>query len=440
MRIFDAKSTEASKAEERVDVKEKGIYEEVPEKSYGGYQYRWNYDTYQHKLQNKKRKAANRGLKRFSVVMCSVFLLCSGVIAGVIICEFLYRDQNNVGRIPAVKQTGGKVVDPTVEPDLPRSPLTMAEIVNKGKSFVVGLFSPTEQESQVGTGIVLTGDGYVVTNYHAVKYGVDIQAETYNGARYETQLVGFDEASDVALLKIVGDGFTAAEIGRMREISVGDEIVVIGMPDSPESDIGGGIVNGIVSEINENISFSDSANGRERKLTVLHTTASADADSTGGPVLNKYGEVIGMNTAALSENYEGQGTAISMKQVISIANEILVESPMFDEAQAFIINTGNTIGKIGVNGEDIDEYQALLYKVPQGILVRNVEVGANAAQVGLQRGDIIVNFNGASVRNMDNLTAMEESCEAGQKVCLTVYRIGEMLDLYFYINAASDFE
>lgn len=437
MRFFDTKSSETSKTEKQITQKEDDLYDELSEISSSGYQYRWNYDSYQHTLQKKKRRTADKGLRRFSIVICSAFLLCFGVLLGVVLCEILYKGEE-VGVTPKGEENQPRSELPGVSPkdDEVRDLLSLQEIFEKGKNFVVGLLVQTEKEPLAVTGVILTEDGYTVTNYHVIKEGESCEAVMYDGTRYETTMIGFDEFSDIAVLKINGNGFTAADVSASGSSAVGDKVAAIGMPPCMECDKDGEIADGIISGINDNITLQDSSGANRRTLTVLQTTIMINSGKTGGPLLNQYGEVIGINTTELSKDSAGMGVALSIKNVIPIVNEIFASSPLFKDSGQVIDDEEGTDTSIGIKGTDINDCQASLYNLPLGIMVYYVNPDSNAAKADLRCGDVIMEFNNTPVRSLNALIAMKESYKPGDKVCMKIYRRGEQKDIYFNLDTA----
>lgn len=438
MRFFDTKSSETSKTEKKITQKDDDLNNELSGRSSSGYQYRWNYDSYQHMLQKKKRRTADKGLRKFSIVVCSAFLLCFVILVGIIFCEILYKGEE-VGTASQEETNQPRSDFPGVAPvnhDV-RDLLSLQEISEKGKNFVVGLLVQTEKEHLAGTGVILTEDGYVVTNYHVIREGKSCEAVMYDGTRYETTMIGFDESSDIAVLKINGDGFIAADLGISSTVTVGDMVAAIGMPPGMECDEDGRIAEGIISGINENITLKDTTSEvNQRTMTVLQTTAVINSENTGGPLLNQYGEVIGINAAELSENHMGTGFALSIKNVIPIVNEIFASSPLFKDSEKIIDDEDETETSIGMKGTDINECQASLYNLPLGILVYYVNADSNAAKADLRCGDVIVKFNNTPVKSLNALKEMKESYKPGDKVCLQIYRRGTLKDIYFNLDAA----
>ncbi len=287
---------------------------------------------------------------------------------------------------------------------------TLTEIYEKVSPSVVGVSSTTNSGSATGTGIILTEDGYILTCAHVVEDATSIAIVDAGMNQYEATLIGEDSQSDIAVLKIDADGLTAAELGTSGDLKVGEAAIVIGNPLG--YDLYGSMSVGIVSGLNRTLNI----NGTD--MTLIQTDASVNSGNSGGPMVNAYGQVIGIISAKVSSSYgEGLGFAIPIDDALPIINDL--------------IQYGYVTGRpsIGITGEDITAYVAFYYGIPQGVMVRYVTPGSGADIAGVEAYDIIVGVNDESITTMDELTNIKNNYSVGDTIILNIYRNGTYIDL-----------
>ncbi|MCD8006348.1 MAG: trypsin-like peptidase domain-containing protein [Oscillospiraceae bacterium] len=287
---------------------------------------------------------------------------------------------------------------------------TLTEIYEKVSPSVVGVSSTTNSGSATGTGIILTEDGYILTCAHVVEDATSIAIVDSDMNQYEATLIGEDSQSDIAVLKIDAEGLTAVELGTSGDLKVGEVAIVIGNPLG--YDLYGSMSVGIVSGLNRTLNI----NGKD--MTLIQTDASVNSGNSGGPMVNAYGQVIGVISAKVSSSYgEGLGFAIPIDDALPIINDL--------------IQYGYVTGRpsIGITGEDITIYVAFYYGIPQGVMVRYVEPDSGADIAGVQAGDIIVGVNDESITTMDELTNIKNNFSVGDTITLSIYRDGTYIDL-----------
>ena len=288
-----------------------------------------------------------------------------------------------------------------------------------------GTSGQTQQMTGTGTGIVMTEDGYIITNAHCVydnesdyKCGKAVSVSVVMGdeaeTEYEAQVVGYDLETDLAVLKIDATGLTPAEFGNSDDLRVGELVVAIGNPLGFE--LFGTTTCGIVSALNREVTIN------EKDMTLIQTDAAINSGNSGGPLLNGYGQVIGINSAKMSSTYgsasvEGLGFAIP----ISDAKEIIED----------LINNGYVTGRpqFGITGVDVTASDAERFSMPQGVYVYGVTEGSAAYEAGIRQGDVITAVNGETITNMDELNEAKNQHNAGDTITVTVFRSGETIDL-----------
>ena len=300
------------------------------------------------------------------------------------------------------------------------SPMSLQDIYKKVEPSVVGVLCEGYNRSSTGTGIIMSEDGYIITNCHVISNAQKITVELSDGEILGAIIVGADELSDLAVIKVNATGLPAAEFGDSDLLMVGDEVAAIGNPLGLE--LKGTLTNGIISAINRDIETDG------RTLTLIQTNAALNEGNSGGPLINSSGQVIGVNTMKMYSavsNVEGLGFAIP----ISLAK------PIVDE----LIDSGFVKGRpaIGITGSDVSYKASAYYRIPNGVLVNSVQFSSDAYAKGIEAGDVIVQINGVEITSMDELNEVKNDYHAGDTVTLTVYRNGELLDFHVVLMDAA---
>lgn len=313
--------------------------------------------------------------------------------------------------------------------------LTPQQVAAKCKQWTVGVVATKYYDSyyyfsgatstSTGTGIIMSSDGYIITNHHVIEDATALSIIMLDGTEYEAKLIGSDEKSDLAVLKIDASGLPAAEFGDSDALLVGDPVYAIGNPLGLE--LMGTFTDGIVSAINRDVTVD------ERTMTLIQTNAAINSGNSGGPLINQYGQVVGINTLKMqdySTTVEGLGFAIPTNTAKAIIDE-LVESGYVSGYPA-----------IGLRCDNVNESMSKYYSIPTGVLVRYVNPNANAYFAGLQVNDVIVEAQGERIENYNDLSALLQKCKAGDSFTLRVYHYnsGEYEDLQFELNDENDFQ
>ena len=287
--------------------------------------------------------------------------------------------------------------------------LTLQEIYVKCIPSVVSITSEYRNGKSTGTGVILTGDGYIVTNDHVIENGERITVQLTDDRVCAARLVGTDKASDLAVLQISAEGLTSAELGDSDALRVGDSVVAIGDPLGVE--YRGTMTDGIVSAINRNVNV----NGRSMNL--IQTNAALNSGNSGGPLINSCGQVIGINTMKIgaftnSAGVEGLGFAIPSTMVKDIVEQIITQ--------------GYVSGRpwLGITGESISLFYQRYYRLPSGMYIADVAENSNAAKAGLQVGDILISVDGTKVYSQTDLDTLLYHYSAGDTVTIIIYRGG----------------
>ena len=288
--------------------------------------------------------------------------------------------------------------------------LSLQQIYEKVYPSVASISCINASGSGTGTGIVLSHDGYVITNYHVIEDAQRIQVLLGDNSRYEATLVGGDEITDLAVLKVDAQNLQPAQFGDSDMLRVGDAVVAIGDPLGME--LRGTMTDGIVSAINRDLNLSG------RQMTLIQTNAALNSGNSGGPLINCYGQVIGINTmkmssySSTSSSVEGLGFAIPITQAKPVLDELI--------AQGYV--SGRPA--IGILGQTLDLRAQLFYHMPSGVIVTGLLEDSDAYQKGLEPDDVIVQFDSKNISTLDDLVAAKNGYAAGDVVSLTIYRNG----------------
>ena len=387
---------------------------------WGGQPYRYQSAAEHDSVQANTKKKKQNGVVAALVVVIVLLLLVSAGLTGTLIYHFYYADNTPTGTVPSEGLPEPNTDAPQLEISEPPvsstadseetssdGALTPAQIYEKVGPSVVSVLSESlsNMTQSTGSGIVMTEDGYIITNNHVVEDGDQFTVVMSDGTEYAAQIVGTDSKTDLAVLKIEATGLTPAEFGDSDALKIGDMAIAIGSPGGLE--LQNSMTRGIISAINRNIAVEG------RTMNLIQTDASINPGNSGGPLINQYGQVIGINTVKLGISYyEGLGFAIPMNTA----------KPIIDELTAY----GHVIGRpaIGIYGENLSANMAAYFDLPQGILVSSVDPDGPAYGTGLQADDIITHANGERVTTMQELIEIKDQYKAGDQMTLTVYRGG----------------
>ena len=274
---------------------------------------------------------------------------------------------------------------------------------------VVSIICSGSRSSSTGTGVVLTGDGYIVTNAHVVDGAASVTVQLTDDRQFDAALVGKDEVSDLAVLHIEATDLIPATFGDSEILRVGDSVVAIGDPLGV--DLRGTYTNGIISAINRDVAVDG------RTMTLIQTNAALNSGNSGGPLINCYGQVIGINTMKIgaftdSAGVEGIGFAIPSATVKDIVDQI--------------ISQGYVSGRptLGIAGESLSSLYQHFYHLPAGLYITDVEYNSPAWLCGIEVGDILLSIDDNRITDMDSLKNVLFTHEAGDRVTVTIYRNG----------------
>lgn len=387
-------------------------------------EYRWSYEDYDKISQgNVGYKPKNStGLKVFAAVMTVVFLVTAAAFAGFI----LYSRSRNGGDAaldngisssssesrrdgPQLSLENRPAAD---EEEYTDGVLSTEEIAAKVRPSVVGIQTyRTEYPMQVygtGSGIIMSEDGYIVTNAHVVSGATGgILVILDNNEEYEAEVVGIDEKTDVAVIKIDASNLTAAEFGNSDELVVGERIVAIGNPTG--MNLAGSVTQGIVSGLKRLISVTNEETNETIEMEAIQVDAAINPGNSGGALINKYGQVVGINSSKLSSTQiEGIGFAIP----------ISTAKPIVDDLIAYGYVRGRVL--LGITYYPVSDAVGAMSGYTPGLWVQSVREDMDAYAKGLRAGDIITQIDGQDVRDSATVKGILSAKKPGDSVKLTV--------------------
>ena len=280
-------------------------------------------------------------------------------------------------------------------------------------SFMPGASSLAQAE---GSGIIISNDGYILTNNHiinssdsSVYYEVSKAAKVYvylynDETAYEANIIGTDEETDLAVIKIEKTDLTAAELGNSDSIKIGEFAMAIGNPLGMQSSV----TSGIISAVNRNVTSSDGIT-----YNLIQTDAAINSGNSGGALVNSEGKVVGINTLKLSgSGIEGMGFAIPINDTIDIYKQLIEKGKVLRPY-------------IGISGIDLDEATAKHYNLVTGIYIKEINKNSPASLSDLNSGDIITAIEGTKVNTMNELNKIKNQKSIGDEITLDVYREGK---------------
>ena len=280
--------------------------------------------------------------------------------------------------------------------------LTSQEIIAKVTPSVVtvsveGVDENGQMAAGFGTGIIYSDNGYILTNAHVVDGASKISVTDYNGKTYSAKLIGSDADSDTAVIKIEATGLVPAEFGQSSKVVPGDSVIAIGTPY--DTNLAYTATEGMVSALREGLNFPELG----YTLDLIQHDAAINSGNSGGPLVNVYGQVVGINSIKISGTYENLGFALQIDDVLPLAEQLM--------------NTG----KVSRPGIGITGYT---YDTPnlKGAFVYTVVPGGPAEQAGLQPGDIIIKAGTTDIKSIDELKSLLQSMQIGDSVELTYLR------------------
>ena len=312
-----------------------------------------------------------------------------------------------------------------------REALNLQQLYAKCSPSIVGVKTYAKGSALGwGTGVVMTADGYIITNAHVVDSAEAAEVIMHDGKTYEAKLVGADSISDIALLKVEAKGLTAASFYNSDLVQIGDEAIAIGNPLGEE--FSGTMTTGIISGVSRSVDY------KNRPMTLLQTDAALNNGSSGGALFNIYGQVVGITNMKMMGSFtatiEGVGFAIPTVTVKEMVDAIL--------------DDGAVVGRpgLGITVYDLTDLGAQNYEDPNypdypkdGMLVNSVAEGSDAEKQGLQANDIIIEIDGKKAENIDVIRGIINQKKVGDPVTVKVWRDGETITMKIKLIDQNDY-
>lgn len=360
-------------------------------------------------------KNKRRGNRRRTIKFIAACLACA-ILGGLLSTGFYILQGRSgattlqVGSREAVKlntatvSTGKVMTQPEIYASYVNSTVGITTEVTS-----TNVFGQTVQGAASGSGFIISADGYIITNYHVVEDAKTIKVTLYNNTSYAARLVGYDDDSDIAVVKVDAAGLTPVVIGDSDKMNVGDAVMAIG---NPLGELTFTFTSGVVSALNRSVTIGGLS------YHMIQTDCAINEGNSGGPLFNSYGEVIGIVSAKYaSSQIEGLGFAIPTGDVINLVKEIMEKGYVSGKAS------------LGISAMTTSDTMVQQYNMKEGAYVISVEPGGCAEKAGLKQGDIITALGDANVASLEDLISAKKAFKAGQSTTVTVYRAGETVKL-----------
>ena len=358
---------------------------------------------------NKKSKSSN------NMAVLVLIALIGGIVGGAI-TSLLFNDGEGNIKETVQSITSKYEITETDSPVVAISAKVSPSVVGIKVTYSYEIFKgySTETEGE-GSGIVYSKDGYIVTNYHVIQEAIDSESAKVEVALegseewIEAKIVGHDEVTDLAVIKVEKNDLKPAEFGKSADLKVGDIAVAIGNPLGRE--FAGTVTSGIVSALNRTVT----TDGRTYEL--IQTDAAINSGNSGGALANSKGEVIGINTVKIvATGVEGIGFAIPSDEAVPIIEEL-------------IKNKKISRPSIGIGGINVTEQMAKAYNLKVGVYVSEVMKDSPAEAAGFKAGDIIIKAEGKEITTMDELNNIKYKYKVGDEFKVTVLRDDKEIEL-----------
>lgn len=318
--------------------------------------------------------------------------------------NFIDRNNNTVINIPVQEkpQLSKEYYDP--ETGL----YTTEGIAKKVLPSVVSILTYDKNqpfiESSQGSGIIMTENGYIITNAHVIESATDkLRVILNNGDQYQGVLVGADSKTDLAVIKISASDLTVADFGKSSELEIGEQVIAIGSP----AGLYGSVTKGIVSGLDRMIKTDEN----NIEMNCIQIDAAINPGNSGGALVNMYGQVVGINSSKfISEKYDGIGFAISFDAAKPILEELIAEGYIKDRV------------KIGINFYEISPEAAEIYNITSGLQIAIIDSECDIANTELAVGDTITHINGKQVYLRSDVSEILEGKKPGDVINATVVR------------------
>lgn len=351
----------------------------------------------------KKESSANIFMKGLFILACGV----AGFGGGMLQDSFSDKEKVVISKVENTTDNSAAQLSTTTN-------FSVAQVAAKSGPSVVEIKTEQVQAGNgwlsnyvldgAGSGVIVSEDGYILTNAHVVEGATTIQVTTSDGTDYQAKLVGSDTQSDVAVIKIEAQGLTAATIGTSENLVVGEPVVAIG---NPLGELGGSVTDGIISAVTRSVTIDSNT------MNVIQTNAAISPGNSGGGLFNANGELIGIvNAKSASENAEGIGFALPIDEVMEVATDLM--------------NVGYVTNRpaLGVTLQTISYIDG-----SSSLVVSGFADNSQAQSAGLKVGDVIIGADGTSISAFADLRSIINSKSIGDSITLTVIRENNLVEV-----------
>lgn len=330
----------------------------------------------------------------------------------------IVRDYSNVKYPDKLPEYDGKSVTVTDKYN------PVPEIAEQISDSVVGVSAlNTAEDGSVtgsrGTGMIISSEGYIITNEHVISSGKDITVTLNDGTEYEGTLMGVDENLDIAVIKIDAKNLCAIKLGTSETTKAGERVIAVGNPSGAGANLTGTVTVGYVSAVNREILFNDT------RQKFIQTDAAVNPGNSGGPLVNERGEVIGVVTLkSLVSTVEQDGTMVNAE---GIGFAIPIDKAM-KSVESIILSGDVKRPGLGVKVYEVDKEQAQANELHEGLMIDSFISGSLAQKAGLEVGDIVIECDGETITALDQFQEILGSKMVGDHVKLTVWRNGQTME------------
>ncbi|MBQ6877372.1 MAG: trypsin-like peptidase domain-containing protein [Oscillospiraceae bacterium] len=390
--------------------------------------YQWDFNKYESADRSepvpKAKKSSGKGLRVFLGIILSLFCVCIISVSSIGIYRWL-TGENRISD-PVIEGSHFNNEEPETLPeeiippeidlqDIPKEntfstdgKLSATDVYKLVSPSVVGVvqyqYSVSLEPAGSGSGIILSDDGYIVTNAHVIDDAETVKIVLYNEEEYEAKIIGSDVQTDIAVLKIEANNLVEAEFGDSSQLEIGETVYALGNPGglSLQSSFTDGMVSGLNRIINTESSYY---------MSVIQTSAAINPGNSGGALINEFGQVVGITSAKIiSTDYEGIGFAIPTQTAKPIIEDIIKNGYVSGRA------------KIGITGVTIDSVTAKYYSVPEGVQIVTIDETGSLAGTEAKVGDIITAFGGKDVSSIEDIHRYLQNYAPGDEVEISLYR------------------
>ena len=383
------------------------------------YHYKYSSQEEQPAWEAATKKKKNSIWKKSGVKVTALLLACALVGGGAGFGGAALARSVGVGGGTAIHQSDRTVQEVTVKKVTGQTLMTPAEVYASTVGSVVSIncsavstniFGQRVESASSGSGFVITQDGYIVTNHHVVASASSVKVTMYDGKEYSAAVVGSDSDYDVAVLKVETTGLQPVTLGNSADVNVGDTVLAIG---NPLGELTFSMSQGIVSCCDRAINVSGTP------FNMIQVDASINPGNSGGPLMNLYGEVVGIVSAKYSSYsntaVEGLGFAIPIGDVQAVITDIMENGQITSKPS------------MGITAGTMTRQMATQYQIDKdnGVFVYSVDKGGAGEKAGLRMGDVITKVDSMAITSMEDLTAAKKGHRAGDTVTVIYYRDGQ---------------